>query len=184
VQPEKTVREETAPEPAAEKRLFWSAATRTPAGAGPSDDVAESIAVPLELRSFEKCKACGFPVSRGRTFCVECEEKQWRGQSLPQPAANASSKPHPQETAHGEVAIGAAAIGAAVGGDLPKSVPPDVVVQNVVLQNVPEDVSTSENSTLLLSSTAPSESWFAANKYVLGALLAIVIVIVAIAWLR
>jgi uncharacterized Zn finger protein (UPF0148 family) len=39
--------------------------------------------VPAALRNLQKCKACGFPVSQGRTFCVECEEKQWRGQRLP-----------------------------------------------------------------------------------------------------
>jgi hypothetical protein len=30
----------------------------------------------------------------------------------------------------------------------------------------------------------PSESWFAANKYILAALLVVAIVIAAIAWLR
>jgi hypothetical protein len=33
-------------------------------------------------------------------------------------------------------------------------------------------------------SAAPSRSWFASNKYVLGALLVVAIVIAAIAWLR
>jgi hypothetical protein len=35
-----------------------------------------------------------------------------------------------------------------------------------------------------LSSIAPPQSWFAANKYVVGALLVLAIVISAIVWLR
>jgi hypothetical protein len=35
-----------------------------------------------------------------------------------------------------------------------------------------------------LSSAAPSESWLAANKYVLGVLLVVAIVIGLIVWLR
>jgi GAF domain-containing protein len=41
--------------------------------------------VPTMLRGLRKCEACGFPVSAGRTLCVECEEKRWRGQlKMPQ----------------------------------------------------------------------------------------------------
>jgi hypothetical protein len=32
------------------------------------------------MRNLQKCKACGFPVSQGRKLCIECEEKEWRGQ--------------------------------------------------------------------------------------------------------
>jgi len=42
----------------------------------------------------------------------------------------------------------------------------------------------SGNPTLFLSSATPSESWFAANKYTLGALLVVAIIIAAIVWLR
>jgi hypothetical protein len=40
-----------------------------------------------------KCEACGFPVSAGRTLCVECEEKKWRGQLKVGPAAAAPGLP-------------------------------------------------------------------------------------------
>jgi hypothetical protein len=47
-------------------------------GAGrPQEDQSH---VPPVLRNLRKCEACGFPVSAGRTLCVECEEKKWRGQ--------------------------------------------------------------------------------------------------------
>jgi hypothetical protein len=81
---------ETKPEPAPKKLLFWSAAMQTQAS-GKSDEADASVSVPLVLRNLQKCKACGFPVSQGRTFCVECEEKKWRGQRLPQPAGAATS---------------------------------------------------------------------------------------------
>jgi hypothetical protein len=37
---------------------------------------------------------------------------------------------------------------------------------------------------LFQSSAAPSESWLASNKYILGALLVVAVVIAAIVWLR
>lgn len=80
------------------KPLLWSAAIRTQRGAAATDDkispVTEPVPVPPMLRKLQKCQACGFPVSSGRTFCVECEEKHWRGEQLPQPAAHVSDIPY------------------------------------------------------------------------------------------
>jgi hypothetical protein len=75
--------------PSAPKRLlFWSAAMRAQSSEPPKDDT-PAIAVPATLRNLQKCQACGFPVSQGRAFCVECEERQWRGQRLPHPEVKA-----------------------------------------------------------------------------------------------
>ncbi len=74
---------EKAEELVPKKPLFWSAAQQIQPSAGQAAAAAESIPVPAELRTLQKCKACGFPVSQGRTLCVECEEKQWRGQRVP-----------------------------------------------------------------------------------------------------
>ncbi len=73
--------------PAAKKPLFWSAAMRAQSAEKPKDKKEETpaIAVPAGLRNLQKCQACGFPVSQGRAFCVECEERQWRGQRLSHP---------------------------------------------------------------------------------------------------
>jgi hypothetical protein len=202
---EKTELEKTEPEPAPKKPVFWSAVFETPAGADRPDDIAAPIALPMELKNLQRCQACGFPVSQGRTFCVDCEGKQWRGDGLPQPsaAAVAAGREAPQATQSEpqvigaqadmpeisvlkdsssvqtsdpamEPSVGAVAIAAPVVADLPQSVP----------QNVLEDVSDSDNSILFLSSAAPSESWFAAHKYILGALLVVAIVIGAMVWLR
>lgn len=68
----------------AQKKLFWSAALSPAADAAkPEPDQSH---VPPVLRSLRKCEACGFPVSAGRTLCVECEEKKWRGQLKAGPA--------------------------------------------------------------------------------------------------
>jgi hypothetical protein len=61
---------------------------------------------------------------------------------------------------------------------------PHSIVQNVVSQGVSEGLPAFDSSTRSLSSAAASESWFAANKYILGALLAVALVIAAIVWLR
>lgn len=212
---------EAEPEPAQKNPLFWSASMRTQASAGQVDESAASISVPLELRNLQKCKACGFPVSQGRTLCVECEEKQWRGQSLSQaPASSVAADPEPHlemqpepkvipatdavpeiavakdsspsqtsssqtsasqtsasQTSAPDVAPSAVEAVAAAPAveDLPQGVP----------QTVPEsELAADDHSTLFSTSAARSESWFAANKYVLGALLVVAIVIGAIAWLR
>src|SRR4029077_3338935 len=63
-------------------------------------------------------------------------------------------------------------------------------VRSNVREHVPEsnksgsDKSGPDKSILFLSSGAESESWLAANKYILGALTVVAIVIAAIAWLH
>jgi len=157
---------ETKPEPVPKKPLFWSAAMHTQAS-GKTDDDAASISVPLVLRNLQKCKACGFPVSQGRTFCVECEEKKWRDQRLPQPAAG-SATPLKAVVAPKQSAA------SSVQTSLPSSAE--------ILH--PPAESTGFDNSALFSSSAPSRSWFAANKYVLGALFVVAVVIATIAWLR
>ena len=79
------------PAPAPEKKtLFWSAAPDSSADAAKPAE-ADQAHVPPVLRSLHKCVACGFPVSAGRTLCVECEEKKWRGQLRSSQAARATS---------------------------------------------------------------------------------------------
>jgi hypothetical protein len=70
----------------AKRPLMWSAAVHASPDA-PKPMEADQSHVPPMLRSLRKCKACGFPVSEGRTLCVECDEKQWRGQPLSAAAA-------------------------------------------------------------------------------------------------
>jgi hypothetical protein len=71
-----------AKEQPAKRPLMWSAAVHaSPDPAKPTEP--DQSHVPPMLRSLQKCKACGFPVSEGRALCVECDEKQWRGQPLP-----------------------------------------------------------------------------------------------------
>jgi hypothetical protein len=208
--------DKTGSEPAVKNPLFWSATTPTPTNPGRSDDVGGSIAVPTQLRDLQRCKACGFPVSRGRTLCVECEEKQLRGEQLPQPIAKADAselprqRPPIQEAAVIPAAGDARVISALKGsssadstsgvaspvlassasttkpglGESAITAPVIDDLADIAPQNGLEDVPLSDNSTLFLSSAAPSESWLAANKYVLGVLLVVAIVIGLIVWLR
>jgi GAF domain-containing protein len=180
--------EETQVKIAPRKPLFWSAAMQTRGSAGQADGRAELIAVPPVLRNLQKCQACGFPVSQGRTFCVECEEKQWRGQPLPQP----QSVLRTSEAGENEVAVSAAVIdGAKTVQNLssaptsePASEAPIAEVSSSRATDVAADRPASGDAGLFLSSALPSESWFAANKYVLAALLAVGVVIGVIVWLR
>ena len=74
------------------KKLFWSAAINPGAEAERPEELDQSH-VPPVLRNLRKCEACGFPVSAGRLFCVECEEKKWRGQlKAPHAAAKGEAR--------------------------------------------------------------------------------------------
>jgi hypothetical protein len=164
------------------KPRFWSAATHTDSAA--SVVSAESTRVPPGLRNLQKCQACGFPVSPGRTYCVECEEKQWRGQPLTKPAASLA----PTERAQPEtvpVKVSEVYAGAAPPPSsplLPSSDTPQLASNP--RQNSAEEFPRPEDDTLFLTSSTPSESWLSANRYVLIALFAVAIVIAAIAFLR
>jgi hypothetical protein len=53
-----------------------------------------------------------------------------------------------------------------------------------VTENTSADAPLADSETPFLTSTLESKSWFAANKYVLGALLTVAIIIGVIAWFR
>jgi putative methionine-R-sulfoxide reductase with GAF domain len=56
--------------------------------AEPEPDQAKSEPVrPKELDKIRNCEACGFPVSEGRTLCLDCEAARLSGES-PQPLAS------------------------------------------------------------------------------------------------
>jgi hypothetical protein len=203
---------------AQKKPLFWTAAIQRQGSSGSADLGDESIAVPLVLRNLQKCQACGFPVSQGRALCVECEEKQWRGQSGGRQAARkkgssevatkspgvapltAASPAHPSALAGESTAANLGALAAAAGvagtqnSTLP-SVDSAVVSDHAqhpgpadlrpnLAENIYKDAPLADSAAPFLSSAVESKSWFAANKYILGALLVVAIVIGAIAWLH
>jgi len=197
---------------ASTKPSFWSVATHKQGNSDSVPAVAESITVPPILRKLQKCQACGFPVSPGRTLCVECEEKQWRGQILPRPAvaevrieAQIPSRTEKSKDKDTESMVRAAAAGvSAEQSSIPAAVspigiskPPSLVsspdIHAELPQNVTENTSAdaplADSETPFLASTLESKSWFtkswfAANKYVLSALLAVAVIVGVIAWLR
>jgi hypothetical protein len=167
-----TSKTETKSVPAVKKPLYWSAAMQNQGSAGRTSEAAAEASVPPMLRNLRKCQACGFPVSQGRAFCVECEERQWRGQRLSQAAAAGSATPQKVIFAPFKPA-GAAMPSAASSPDI-------LTLSNTAL---PADLSGSHSSPFS-GSTVKSRSWFAANKYILGALLVVAVVVAVIVWLR
>jgi hypothetical protein len=210
-------KEEALPVPA--KALFWSAAMRADAN-GHAKESIETIAVPPVLRNLQKCQACGFPVSQGRAFCVECEEKHWRGQ---RPAQSPSSQ-KPKQLSSPDPRKSASVVKQGTfiqdspsdRSSIPASPPADrkfaaalpqpqvtetsrestpitgttveapIATQTLTAPSLPviaADVLPSDNGPFL-SGVLHSESWFATNKYILGALLVVAIIIAAIAYLH
>jgi GAF domain len=200
-EPQAAVVEKTKAEPelAPKKPLFWSAAMQTQANADPTAEAAASIAVPAVLRNLQKCQACGFPVSQGRAFCVECEDKQWRGQRPAKPATDADSaqaqakaQSQPSAPTGGKPTTSASEPSVIAtpqnltAPPVAEAIAPETspASASAVLPDTPANSPNSDTSALFLSSSMQSESWFASNKYILGALLVVAIVIGAIAWLR
>jgi len=167
-----TAKTEAKPAPAAKKTLYWSAAMQTQGSAGRTAEAAAEVSVPPMLRNLRKCQACGFPVSQGRAFCVECEERQWRGQRLSQAAAAGS--------ATSQKVVSAPFKAASVATRSAASSPDILTLGNAAL---PADLSGSRSAPFS-SSAVNSPSWFAANKYIIGALLVVAVVVAAIVWLR
>ncbi len=192
--PSQTETDAAKSEPAAKKPLFWSAALQTQGSAERTEQAAASSGVPPVLRNLQKCQACGFPVSQGRTFCVECEEKQWRGQRLPQPAAGAASGQTSAKATEADKQSAIPAPAVAVGAKAQQVTAAPTAAATIITQsaapsssevrNAEADFSGSDHSAPSFGSALPSESWFAANKYIIGALLVVAIVIGAIVWLR
>jgi hypothetical protein len=192
-QPESLVKHSRAQSPP-KTPLLWSAALHSsPAPAQqPAPDQSH---VPLVLRNLHKCQACGFPVSEGRKLCVECEEKQWRGQ-LPVPRAISIS--HVPPRADAAVGLSPPAQVHGVGPGIPASVvrPAQLVASSPAMPCSPESAvvrpnpvveeplaKLSENPAGLLFQSS-GESWFSANKYIIGSLVLVAIVIAIIARFR
>jgi hypothetical protein len=162
--------------PTPKKPLFWSATMQTQGNASRANGAAASTSVPPVLRNLQQCQACGFPVSQGRTFCVECEERQWRGQRLSQPAAGSPAPQNaPKKVISAPIKAASAATSSAASS-------PDILTLSNA--GLPADLSGSHTYAPFSGSTVESRSWFARNKYVLGALLVVAIVVAAIVWLR
>ena len=194
--------ETTAPEKkeAPKKPLFWSAVMQKQGGSKPVHAAVESSTVPPMLRRLQMCQACGFPVSPGRILCVECEEKQWRGQILPRPSVAKAPASPTEGSTDAELMVRGAAAGVGEGKDSISAAVDPVATSKPTLvvspsdipaelpQNVTENISAdgllSDSDTPFLNSTLESKSWLAANKYILGGLLVVAVIIGMIAWLR
>jgi len=150
--------------------------------------VENSSTAPPILQGVQKCQGCGFPVSQGRTLCVECEEKQWRGQPLPRDSAESE----PQKTSSGaqqSVEAKADAAAAPEPASTNDTASPVSSVKAGALETAVPSTSEAQpppatDSSALFANTLPSESWLAANKYLLAVLLVVALVIAAIAWFR
>jgi hypothetical protein len=182
--------EKIAEPPAPPKPFFWSAATQPATVTTGKREPEPLLSVPPVLRNLQKCQACGFPVSQGRTFCVECEEKQWRGQPLTRP-----SRPEPPVPAFAQakaeededeaprlapVAVPSATVGARQASPVTETSASSETIHGA---SQPADLSITEDSLPFLNSVQPAESWLAANKYIFLALLLIAI-IGMILWMR
>ncbi|MGA8428936.1 MAG: GAF domain-containing protein [Candidatus Sulfotelmatobacter sp.] len=176
---------ETIPAPAP-KPVLWSASTAENEAADPDsaekDDspppelFLDDAALPLALQGLHKCETCGFPVSEGRRLCLDCDEKNWQAQ---RPAARKSAPVAPPvaSVSAPPAAEPVAPPAEARTTELPTADPPAPTASDLPAPNA-DDVP------VLTAALDSPPSWFAANKYVLGAIAAAALAIAAVALLR
>jgi len=192
----------------AQKPLFWSAAMNAEAESEEAGEVDQSN-VPPVLRGLRKCEACGFPISSGRTLCVECEEKKWRGQlkkpqvAMPTGAISGAAAPKPEGQAFAAAArsIASGSSSAPLAGYASVSMvqpaataerkeqPEDrPAVKSAVPEAIPPVISAVAESPapelVLSAGLQPSQSWLARNKYIVGVLLAVAAAVTTVFLLR
>ena len=171
------------------KPLFWSAAQSAGTESEPAE--ADQSNVPPVLRSLKKCEVCGFPITAGRSLCVECEEKRWRGQ-LRRPSTldgMRTDRMPPKAPGSAVKAAGAASAAAApakavtTAPALPTPVQKPAAVKDSGAQPVPattaavsaaalavETKTASEPILVLSAGLQPEQSWLGRNKFVIIAL--------------
>ena len=174
----------------AKKPLLWSAANTgaDPQKPGPADQ----SHVPPVLRGLRKCEACGFPISGGRTFCVECEEKKWRGQlvqkqqaaaGMPRISEAVPRKPEGQAFAAAASAPALAPVAGGVTAPLAKSAELKPLPEQK-MSEAPAPAPTEGPRLVLSAGLEPSQSWLVRNKYVVGVVLAVAAAVTAVLLLR
>jgi putative methionine-R-sulfoxide reductase with GAF domain len=64
---------------ARQKPVIENPFVETPLAASPAVPVVPpASSIPVAMQRVQKCVSCGFPVSEGRTLCLDCEQKQHR----------------------------------------------------------------------------------------------------------
>ena len=183
------------------KPLFWSAMNVDAESEKAGE--ADQSHVPPVLRGLRKCETCGFPISGGRTLCVECEEKKWRGQ-LKKPQAVmatgaisevASRKPEGQAFAAAAQPNAGVFSSVTVAGYGSASViqpaateerkeTPDAVAPETVSPVISASAESPAPEPVLSGGLEPTQSWLSRNKYIVGVLLAVAVVVTAVFLLR
>jgi hypothetical protein len=196
-------------------KLFWSAAASAANDAATANQ-SDNSQVPPMLRGLQKCEACGFPVSAGRSLCVECEEKKWKGRlnvasaARPIPAAAKVEAPastgvvaDPTVEADAVAAVKPATLALQVSNSPSPAAKEEPAAHatteskgiamptieptsdlGVPVKEIRPPAEAPADSFVFSAGIEPSQSWLAANKYILGGLLLGVAVVLLIVFLR
>jgi hypothetical protein len=154
------------------KPQLWS--IRDAAEAADGAGIQDGTDAPMALAGLRKCEACGFPVSEGRRLCLDCDEKEWRGRNRVRGAGGSSVKPMAAQ------AVIAAPTAAAPEVKLDATANPmpnselKIVARGVEDSALP---SAAGDAPIFSAAAESSPSWFAANKYVLAAIVVVALAI-------
>ena len=200
--------------PVAPKRPQYWSAPPSASGETQKPSEPDQTHIPPVLRNLRQCEACGFPISAGRRLCVECEEKRWRGQRTPAMAGKLASVPTAGSASAARAFAATAVASAAPAAAPQPTFSADTVVSttapsishtegskggNAAVATDPEPrASLAAAEAAVEPAPMPAEpievtfsaglessqSWFAANKYILGALLVVGATVAAIVLLR
>jgi putative methionine-R-sulfoxide reductase with GAF domain len=146
--------------------------------------------VPEAMRRVQKCASCGFPVSSGRTVCIDCERKELHDKELRDKEKAFAKKnaekmelpePKPVELQDkAEVEASSVEIGDGVIGD---GVIADDAIVDIAIDSAPE-ASEQFVPAFLANSAAAKESWLSNHVNLLAIVVLIMAILVAVVVFR
>ncbi|MGA8068551.1 MAG: GAF domain-containing protein [Terriglobales bacterium] len=153
-----------AAEVAANERLAEFSVPAEPLAASPETTIAAELSptplavasVPEAMRRVQKCEVCGFPVSAGRTLCLDCEKRDREKKDAEKKDFDTKQR----EREHREFAPGEPGQGATSGGPAPEEFVPAFLAKPA------------------------TESWLARHANLLAIVILLVGIVVAVAVFR
>lgn len=156
--------------------------------------ITESISPPSRLpeamRRVQKCASCGFPVSSGRTVCIDCERKELHDKEL-RDKEKASAKKNAEKTetpepnpAELQGKLQGEASSAEIGDDvIGDGVIDDGAIADIATDSAPEAAEQFVPA-FLVNSAAAKESWLSNHVNLLAIVVLIMAILVAVVVFR
>jgi hypothetical protein len=155
-----------------------------------TESISSPSRVPEAMRRVQKCASCGFPVSSGRTVCIDCErkelhDKELRGKEL-RDKEKASAKTNAEKIEHPEpkpAELQDKAQVEASSAEISDGVIGDGAIADIASESAPE-ASDEFVPAFLANAAAAKESWLSNHVNLLAIVVLIMAILVAVVVFR